>query len=300
MRRLALLASALLAAAPARAATEIALTFDDLPVHGPLPPGQAPQAVASSIVSSLRAARVADAYGFVNGAGVARRPATEAVLRIWRKAGYALGNHTWSHPRLDSLSAGDFAREITRNEPLLVRHMGRADWRWFRYPYLAEGADPARRAAVRAVLAKRGYRIAAVTMSFGDYRWNPPYARCLASGDKAGIATLEQSYLAAAAAALQDSQAMAGALYGRDIPYVLLMHVGAFDAHMLPRLLSYYRAQGVRFVSLADAERDPAYARDVDPRRPAGPESLEARMRARGLPLPKRHDHGEGLERLCR
>jgi hypothetical protein len=30
---------------------------------------------------------------------------------------------------------------------------------------------------------------------------------------------------------------MSEQLYNRDIPYVLLMHIGAFDARMLPRLL---------------------------------------------------------------
>ena len=42
---------------------------------------------------------------------------------------------------------------------------------------------------------------------------------------------------------------MAQALYGRDIPYVLLLHIGAFDA----RLLASYQSRGFRFVTLVEA-----------------------------------------------
>ena len=37
---------------------------------------------------------------------------------------------------------------------------------------------------------------------------------------------------------------------------MLLLHVGAFDAEMLRRLLQLYRARGFQFVTLPEAERD--------------------------------------------
>jgi len=45
---------------------------------------------------------------------------------------------------------------------------------------------------------------------------------------------------------------------------VLLMHIGAFDARMLPELLALYRSRGVKFISLPDAISDPAYRDDPD------------------------------------
>ncbi len=81
---------------------------------------------------------------------------------------------------------------------------------------------------------------------------------------------------------------MSKALYGHDIPYVLLMHVGALDARLLPRLLQLYRERGVTFVSLEDAEKDPFYRNDIDLSLPANPDTLEQAMQARGLPLPAR------------
>jgi peptidoglycan/xylan/chitin deacetylase (PgdA/CDA1 family) len=178
--------------------------------------------------------------------------------------------------------------------------MGDADWRWLRYPYLAEGDTAATRAAGRRFLADRGYKVATVTMGFGDYLYNEPYARCVAKKDSAAIARLESSYLAAADAAIVYSRSLSKALYGHDIPYVLLMHVGAFDARMLPRLLALYRERGFRFVTLEEAESAPFYRSAIDPGLPSSPDSLEAAMTARGLPLPPAPGPNLDLDALCR
>ena len=136
-------------------------------------------------------------------------------------------------------------------------------------------------------------------MSFGDYLYNDPYARCVAKKDAASIAQLEASYLAAAGATIDYTRAMSKTLYGRDIPYVLLMHVGALDARMLPRLLTLYRDKGFSFVSLQDAEKDPFYKNDLDLSLPPVPDSLEEAMRARNLPLAKRPTPTIDLNAIC-
>jgi peptidoglycan/xylan/chitin deacetylase (PgdA/CDA1 family) len=254
---------------PALPAPEVAITFDDLPVHGPLPPGETRLEVAQKIISALRAAGAPPIYGFVNGVRLEQEPASAPVLDAWRAAGFPLGNHTWSHPNLNALSVEAYDAEIARNEPLLQEKMGEGDWRWFRYPFLAEGEPPEKRAAIRAFLADRGYRVAAVTMSFSDYAYNEPYVRCMAKGDDATIARMEAAWLEGAAHALDVDRTLSTAIYGREIPYVLLMHVGAFDARMLPRLLELYRARGVRLVTLPEAERDPFYRSAIDLRGPA-------------------------------
>ncbi|HEX8623112.1 MAG TPA: polysaccharide deacetylase family protein [Allosphingosinicella sp.] len=277
----------------------IAITIDDLPVHGPIPAGQTPLGVAREMTEALEAADVRTAFAFVNGRWTETNPETLEALEVWRRAGVRVGNHGWSHANVNALDPAAYEEEIARNEPLLETLMPGGDWRWFRYPFLAEGDDPAKRSAVRAILARRGYRIAAVTMDFSDWRWTAPYARCRGLGDEAAIAELESLYLEAAKENVRFSRALARSLYGRDIPYVLLMHTGAFDARMLPRLIALYREQGFRFVTLAEAERDPVYRDDVDPGRPAGLQSLERRAIAKAIPLPPRTDYAPRLAAIC-
>ncbi len=293
-----------MAAGPAQAASPVkmALTFDDLPAHSALPPGVSRMDVAGRLLAAFHDAGTGPVYGFVNGVQEEREPDSIGVLSLWRAAGHPLGNHTWTHLGLGSASVADWEADLVRNEPLLEKHMAGQDWRWLRYPYLHEGETPEKHVAARKVLKARGYRIASVTMSFGDYAWNEPYARCMAKGDTAAVAVLETSYLTAAKDALDFERALSAQLYGRDIPYVLLMHAGAFDARMMPRLLKLYQDNGVTFVSLQEAERDKFYAADFKTEATAVPTTLEEAAKAKGVTPPTQAPAwgGAELDKMCR
>ena len=256
-------------------------------------------AVAEKVLKALKKAHMPPVYGFVNGVAVEEHPETGAVLSAWRAAGDPLGNHTWSHMNLNQHSVEQFEEDTAKNEGLLELQMKGMDWKWLRYPFLAEGDTAPKKMGYRVYLAEHGYRIAAVTMSFADYEWNEPYARCEARGDKKKIQWLERSYLRAADEDIGYRRGMAQKLYGHDIPYVLLMHIGAFDARMLPRLLQVYRARGFTFVTLEEAEKDPFYKYDVDPKFLPGADTLEGAMAEKGLEIPKKGDYSAELAAVC-
>lgn len=279
---------------------QIAITFDDLPVHGPLPPGETRLDVAHQVIAALHKAHVPPTYGFVNAIHLEQQPDTIEVLKAWREAGNPLGNHTWSHPNLDQTPLTDFVANLAHDEPTLQSLMGNADWHWFRFPYLAEGDTQEKRVAIREYLALHGYRIAGVTMSFADYDWNEPYARCSEKGNRKSIAWLEHSYLAAADHSIRFDRTLSKELYGHEIPYVLLMHIGAFDGHMLPRLLALYQRRGFSFVSLEQAESDPFYKIDTDVTLPPGPDNLEGVASSRHVPLPSSESFTAQLQAICR
>src|SRR5512134_307267 len=94
-----------LMAAPAAAAPrlKVALTFDDLPVHGAMAPGRTRSQMTKEIVAALRAGRAA-AFGFLNARSIDGTDA-EDVLRVWREAGLPLGNHAFSHMDLHQSTA---------------------------------------------------------------------------------------------------------------------------------------------------------------------------------------------------
>jgi peptidoglycan/xylan/chitin deacetylase (PgdA/CDA1 family) len=177
---------------------QMAVTFDDLPVHGAMPPGTTRLEIAQSIVKTLKREKLPLVYGFVNGGRGEEDPSSPSVLQTWRGAGQPLGNHTWAHLDLNTESPEEFEAEVSRNEPLLRRLMGHGDWHWLRYPFLHEGDTVEKRRAVRAWLFAHGYKIAEVSMDFEDYLWNEPYARCAAKHDEPSIQKLHDSYLAVA------------------------------------------------------------------------------------------------------
>lgn len=278
----------------------IAITFDDLPAQGSLPAGTTRIKIAFKILEVLHNAAVPPTYGFMNGLATERQPADFAVLEAWRAAAQPLGNHSWSHMNLNSHSLDEFQSDVIQNEALLAQLMKKEDWHWFRFPFLAEGDTPAKRAGVRSFLSQRGYKIATVTMSFNDYLWTEPYARCKEKIDAKAITAMEESFLSAADESITYDRGLSHTLYGRDIPYVLLLHIGGFDAEMLPRLLQLYRDRGFQFVTLAEAEVDEFYRNSVDPHLPPAPDMLEAAMAERGLSLPARVSLAPLLDALCR
>lgn len=280
---------------------QVAFTFDDLPAHGPLPPGMARPAVVQSILATLHREQMPPVYGFVNGFRVAQYSYQIHILQAWHAAGEPLGSHTWSHPELDKLTARQYEQNIARNEAILRQVDPGGEWHWFRYPFLEEGNTVPKREQVRTWLREHDYRIAEVSMDFQDYTWNEPYARCAAKHDEQSIQVLHDTYLAAAAANIDAYRQLAQHLYGHDVPYVLLMHVGAFDARMLPELIALFRAKQFHFVKLEEALADPAYRADPKIPSPGGTTFNELVAAERNVNLPDIQEAPEAmLEKLCR
>jgi peptidoglycan/xylan/chitin deacetylase (PgdA/CDA1 family) len=279
---------------------QVAFTFDDLPAHGPLPPGETRPEPVRSILATLKAENMPPVYGFVNGFRTVDFPYQIDILRAWHDAGQPLGNHTWSHPNLEKVSAQAFIADIRKNEPILKQVDPNGDWHWFRYPFLNEGETLEKRQKVRSFLLKHHYKIAEVTIDFEDYLWNEPYARCMAKHDDAAVTSLEQSYLSVADEFIGVFRNLSQQLYGRDIPYVLLLHVGAFDARMLPRLIALFRQRNFTFVTLPKAESDPAYAFDPNIGYPGGGTLQELVAKIKGVNFPDNTKPYKQLDTMCR
>jgi peptidoglycan-N-acetylglucosamine deacetylase len=292
---------ALSVCARAQGRKEVAITIDDFPAHGELPPGMTRVDVARSMIRTLKKEHVPPTYGFINAKKLEWHPEDIEVLKVWREAGFPLGNHAYSHPNLTETDAEAFEKDIAANEETLKLLMGRKDWHWFRYPYLHEGETLGKRREIRRYLQQNGYKVAQVTLDFEDYAWNNPYARCSSKRDEASIAWLKTSYLDNLAEFVNLGEQMSQIVYGRPIKHVLLLHIGGFDSVMLPDLLELLRKEGYRFISLKDAEKDPAYRSDPDAALPHGGTLLEQMTEAKHLAYPKFPPKPmEKLNTICR
>jgi peptidoglycan/xylan/chitin deacetylase (PgdA/CDA1 family) len=291
---------ALGAASPAHA-EPVALTFDDLPHNGELAPGTRESDLVRRTLAILKARRLPPVYGFVNAAKLEGNPDGAVALRLWVAGGQRVGNHAYSHMDLHRSEPAAFLADVRRNEPALELLDPSDRWRWFRYPYLREGDTVEKRREVRKELAALGYRTAQVTLDYEDYLWNSAYARCAAKRDAVAVAELRRSYLEIAAAYLDANREMARRVYGREIPHVLLLHLGEFTPEILPALLDLLKAKGLTPATLDEVQRDPAYDADPDAGSKFGGTLLEQLIDARGLqypPLPKKPY--AALEAACR
>jgi len=267
-------------------AQKVAITFDDLPLNGDLPPGVTRAQIARDTVSLLKARHLPPAYGFVNAKKLEGNGDAAEALKVWAAA-EPFGNHTYSHLDLNANPAEAFEREIELNEPTLELLASKgSDWHWLRYPFLREGDTVEKRRAVRSYLQAHGYRVAQVTLDWEDYLWNSAYARCSAKNDVQSIAWLKSSYLSIESAYLDLGRDLAKLVYGHDINHVLLLHLGAFSSTILPDALDLMQKKGLTFVTLEEAESDPVYDGDPDVGSKYGGTLLELWMEAKKAKFP--------------
>ena len=238
----------------------VAVTVDDLPVHGPTPPGMSRLAMTERLLAAFAGHHLPPVHGFVNGTRVEEDPATEAVLRRWVAAGHALGNHTWSHLSLNTTALDAYLADVRRGEEILARVAPGQTWRVFRYPFLQQGDTVEKRDGVRRFLAETGYAVADVTIDADDWAYNAPFVRCAERGDQSTLAALRRSFVREHVEELRRIRAVTRTLAGRDVPQVLLLHAGAADADAIDALLTAFEAEGARWIGLRAALADPFYA----------------------------------------
>lgn len=246
-------------AADRAASFDIAITVDDLPAHGSLPPGMTRAGIGQATIAALKAHHVPQAWGFVNAKRLVEEPNSIAMLREWRAAGFPLGNHTYSHMGLSANTVGAWTADLEEGEPILTDLMAGEAWKFLRFPFLDAGNASNHDAAI-AYLKAHGYRIADVSVSFSDWAFTDAYSRCLAKGDTAAIAAMKTRYMDGVRSEIARMKALSQKVYGRMIPQVLLSHIGGFSSIMLPQVLDELDKAGAHYVTLEQAESDPAYA----------------------------------------
>ena len=269
-------------------AQKLAITFDDLPLNGLLPPGVTRVETTKNVLEILKKRHVPPVYGFINAKKLEANADGAEALKLWAAA-EPLGNHTYSHMDLEQNPPEAFEREIEENEPALELLKGEArdNWHWFRYPYLHEGDTVEKRRAVRAYLKTHGYTVAQVTLDWEDYLWNTAYARCAAKDDKKSIEWLRSSYLSTASEFLDLGREQAKLIYGREISYVLLMHLGAYSSTILPDALDLLKTKGFKLVTLEEAQSDVAYESDPDVGLHDAGTLLDQMMQVKGIKYPE-------------
>lgn len=273
---LAALAAALLLSASPTAERRVAVTFDDLPGVSVI--GEGTPALAAMTRKLLAAIRAADApaIGFVNEnkllrAG-ARDPRRVALLERWLDAGLDLGNHTWSHPDFQLTAIDAFEADVIRGEEVtksLLARKGKS-LRYFRHPFLHTGRDLEAKSSLERFLASRGYTVAPVTHDNAEWIFARAYAAAAARGDDDAQRRIAEAYVPYMDAKFDYFERQSRALFGREIPQVLLVHANSLNADRFGELAGMMRRRGYRFVPLEEVLKDTAYRSSDTYTGPAG------------------------------
>lgn len=244
----------------------VAITFDDLPFAASnasvaSDPTTA-QKVHIDILSALEKHQ-APATMFVNEAAVQRlAPLSRELLADWNRGRYALANHGFSHADANALDLDGIDQEIASGEATIgpMASMAGRRLEFFRFPMNHIGETDEKREAIEALLARRGYTLAASTIDTSDYIFDAAYGVALERADLEALRWLEDAYLAHSRVQIAYYAALNRRVIGRDVPAIMLLHLNRLNAATLDRLLAVFREAGYRFVSLSEAQADPIYA----------------------------------------
>ena len=241
---------------------DIALTFDDLPGIVLKPDQNYVDATNKALINGLKRHHF-PAIGFVNEGKLDEiiRNRQIAVLRRWLKAGFDLGNHTFSHASPNRIGGRRYINELARGEKVIRPMMEKAHrhLQWFRHPYLETGSPEAEKVQIDTWLASHGYRIAPVTIDADDWEFAEPYDYAVMSGNKAEAARLRAEYLAYTERTVVWYRRASQVLFGRDIAYVMLLHDTRLNADCFEGLAAILARQNLHTVTIDQALRDPAY-----------------------------------------
>jgi peptidoglycan/xylan/chitin deacetylase (PgdA/CDA1 family) len=283
-------AEATAAAAPATpppaARRTIAVTVDDLPFVAYGLPLEAVAPLSRKLVAAL-AARGVKAVGFVNEDKLfvpGEVDARIALLTEWLDAGMELGNHTFGHPGLTKTPLPAMQDAVVKGEVVtrgLLERRGQK-MKWFRHPYTHTGTTREIKDAFETFLASRGYTVAPFTIEHEDWVFASADAKLAAESDVAGQARLLEAYLDDFDARCAFYEERSRALFGREIPQVLLSHANALNARAMPFLLERLERRGYTFVTLDEALADPAWKSPDGYFGPWGPSWLHRFAAARG------------------
>jgi peptidoglycan/xylan/chitin deacetylase (PgdA/CDA1 family) len=250
------------ASQPSRA---MALTFDDLPYVPAAQPDAlaAAQRVTTALLRML-ASHSAPAVAFVNEgklAIVGEVEARTALIKQWVDSGVVLGNHTYSHADLNTLSVEEFQNEIVKGDVVSRRLMQpRQPYQlYFRHPQTHTGDTPAKKEAIEQFLTARGYKVAPHTIDSSDFIFNVGYVRSLRAGDQATAERLRTAYVEFVLAATEFAEQTTPKIFGRDIPQTIVLHANDINADTLGEILHRLEGRGYRFVTLEYAMTDPVY-----------------------------------------
>jgi peptidoglycan/xylan/chitin deacetylase (PgdA/CDA1 family) len=215
---------------------EIVITIDDLPLMGYL------EETFNNIVQSFAKHKV-PVIGFI----IANRvnPQTEWQLKLFRQNGFLLGNHSYSHINLRSLStiAEEYIEDISKADTILAPYL--TSPKYYRYPYLAEGRWWTR-GKVHQYLAAHHYVIAPVTVDSRDFEFNLEFIR----NPKPSMEDFKSRYVDFVWQQTLKAEKEGLGINGKQI---LLIHTNLLNSYFLDDLLTMYEKNGYRFISMEDA-----------------------------------------------
>ena len=246
-------------------------------------------ATAKILVGTLKAHKV-PAVGFINGSSVSDGdkifPVRAEIVKMWHDEGLEIGvggfNHLWFY----DTSYDDYVANTEKNEVVARKILeGKTPIRYFSYPYLNTGRSSDDHSRFEAWLSQRG--LASVKYTIDNNEWMYSYVYDLARNDNDLnlMQETQTAYLAYMSKMFDHYEAYSRDMFGRDIAQTMVLTPSRLVADTADRFFEMIEKRGYAFVTMDDAQSDPAYQTSEDFVGKAGISWFERWRMKEGKPL---------------
>lgn len=244
------------------------------------------------------------ATGFLQGGmisdGEKLFPVRANIAKMWIDAGFEIGLGGFKHIWLHNTPADEYIANIEKNELVAKQLIGEKGLppRYFSYPFLNTGKTSEEKARVESWLASRGYT--SVKYTFDNQEWMYSYAYDMARNDNDvnTMKEIREAYLAYMARMFDHYEAYSVELFGRDIPQTMVLTPTRLITDTADEFFGMAAKRGYTFITVEEAQSDPAYKTKEDFKGEAGISWFERWTLAKGSHLRNEPEIDPAVQRI--
>jgi len=236
-------------------AKEIALTFDDAPMNSSQHFDT--NSRTEELIQKLKTLNVPEAMIFANPCKGDSSTSVVAQLKKYIEAGFLIGNHTCSHPKLDDVGFADFSKDAEKADKMLSSLF--RGQKFFRFPFLNEGKNEKLRNQMQDWLKANQYRNGMVSVDTDDYIFSWAINQAKHQGKKIDYKKIETLFLKHLIGAVDFYDDLAVKTIGYSPKHVILLHEMDATVMFIDSLVKELRKNGWKIISAKDAFEDKLY-----------------------------------------
>lgn len=247
-------------------------------------------ATARLLIQKLKEYKV-PATGFLIGSSISDGeklyPVRANIARLWIDAGLEIGLGGYKHIKLSNTPADEYIANIEKNERVAKQVIGNMGLppRYFSYPFLNAGKTDEDRAKVESWLFSRGYTPVKYTVDNQEWMYSYAYDMARNDNDINTMSEIRQAYLAYMSKMFDHYEAYSQEMFGRDIPQTMVLTPSRLITDTADEFFGMVGRRGYKFISIDEAQSDPAYKTKEDFKGDAGISWFERWRMAKGQKL---------------
>ena len=182
------------------------------------------------------------------------------LLNSWNQEGHSIANHSFTHPNFNSVKNDTeiFENELNKTDSIISKFSNSV--KYFRFPYLKEGANKLKVDSIRNVLKAHEYKNGYVTIDASDWYINQRLLKRIkeVGFENAEVAKFKKYYLQHLIDRANYYEKLSYELNDRHINHTILLHHNLTSALFLGDLIQEFKNKGWTII-----DADKAYGDEV-------------------------------------